>query len=136
VKIPLSLLVALLALFALDGCSGSNTPVLPIGSEQAAAAKANVRAAIPAAEQLNVNEGSYAGMTAAALRLIAPGLGAPVKAVGFNGGAGYCIEDSEDGGTATYDYVGGSPGAALQAGYAVATIQSGTCLQAVAATAG
>src|SRR5207237_10590034 len=43
------------------------------GSAQTSAAKSNVRSAIPAAEQMNVNNGNYAGMTGAALRTTAPG---------------------------------------------------------------
>ena len=105
------------------------------GSAQTAAAKSNVRSAIPAAEQMNVSNGDYAGMTGAALRTTAAGIGTNVKAVSINTNSGYCIEDSEDGGTTTYDYVGGVPGAALQAGYASATNQLGTCLQAVGVAA-
>jgi hypothetical protein len=74
-------------------------------------------------------------MTGATLRTTAPGIGANVKAVAVNTNAGYCIQDSEDGGTTTYDYVGGTPGAALQAGYALSTNQLGTCLQAVGVAA-
>jgi type IV pilus assembly protein PilA len=105
------------------------------GSAQTAAAKSNVRSAIPAAEQMNVNNGNYSGMSGAALRTTAPGVGANVKAVSVNSNAGYCIQDSEDGGTTTYDYVGGTPGAALQTGFVAATMQSGTCLAAVGAAA-
>ena len=105
------------------------------GSAQTAAAKSNVRSGIPAAEEMNVNNGNYAGITGATLRSTAPGVGANVKAVAVNTNAGYCIEDSEDGGTTTYDYVGGTPGAALQAGYSGATMQLGTCLLAVGAAA-
>jgi len=105
------------------------------GSAQTAAAKSNVRSAIPAAEQINVTNGNYAGLSGATLKLAAPGVGANVKGVAVNTNAGYCIEDSEDGGTTTYDYVGGTPGAALQAGYAQATMQLGTCLLAVGVAA-
>ena len=101
------------------------------GNAQDAAAQSNVRSAIPAAEQLNVQNGNYAGLNGAALRTAAPGVGANVKGVSVNTNGGYCIEDSEDGGTTTFDYVGGTPGAALQAGYVAATMQAGTCLQAV-----
>ena len=48
---------------------------------------------------------------------------------------GYCIEDTENGGSTFYDFVGGDPGPALQPGYTTATIQPGTCLQAVGAAA-
>ena len=106
-----------------------------VGSAQTATAKANVRSAIPAAEKMNFNNNSYSGITGATLRTLAPGIGVNVKAVAVNTNSGYCIEDSEDGGTTTYDYVGGIPGAALQIGYSGATIQPGTCLQAVATAA-
>jgi len=105
------------------------------GSAQTSAAKSNVRSAIPAAEQMNVNNGNYSGMTGAALRTTAPGVGANVKAVSVNTNAGYCIQDSEDGGTTFYNYVGGTPGAALQTGYTASTLQTGTCLQAVGVAA-
>jgi len=105
------------------------------GSAQTAAAKSNIRSAIPAAEQLNVNNGNYAGMSGAALRTAAPGVGTNVKAVAVNTNAGYCIEDSEDGGATTYYYVGGSAGSALQTGYSASQILPGTCLQAVGTAA-
>jgi type IV pilus assembly protein PilA len=105
------------------------------GSAQDSAAKSNVRSAIPAAEQVNVNNGNYAGMNGALLRTTAPGVGATVKAVSVNTNAGYCIQDSEDGGTTFFNYVGGTPGAALQAGYSGSTLQSGSCLQAVGVAA-
>ena len=105
------------------------------GSAQTAAAKSNIRSAIPAAEQMNVNNSNYAGMTGATLRTTAPGIGANVKAVAVNTNAGYCIQDSEDGNVTFYNYVGGTPGAALQAGYVASTIQTGTCLLAAGSAA-
>ena len=105
------------------------------GSAQTAAAKSNVRSAIPAAEQMNVSNGNYSGITGATLRTTAPGIGANVKAVAVNTNLGYCIQDSEDGNVTFYNYVGGTPGAALQAGYASSTIQTGTCLLAAGAAA-
>src|SRR5438067_12437852 len=53
-------------------------------SAQDAASKSNVRSAIPAAEQMNVNSGNYSGISGAALRTNAPGVGANVKAVALN----------------------------------------------------
>jgi type IV pilus assembly protein PilA len=110
------------------------------GNAVKAAEKANVRSAIPAAESYYQDaaggNGTYNGLNHAKLVLEAPGIAANAKAVAVNGNAGYCIDDSEDGGTTTYDYVGGTPGAALQAGYSAATIQSGTCLLAVGAASG
>jgi type IV pilus assembly protein PilA len=105
------------------------------GSAQTSAAKSNVRSAIPAAEQMNVNNNNYSGITGATLRTTAPGIGANVKAVAVNTNAGYCIQDSEDGGVTTYNYVGGTPGAALQSGYSASTIQLGTCLLAAGSAA-
>ena len=106
------------------------------GSAQTSAAKSNVRSAIPAAEQRNVSNGNYAGLTGATLRTTAPGIGANVAAVAVNSNLGYCIEDSEDSGATFYNYVGGTPGAALQAGYVGSTIQLGTCLLAAGSAAG
>jgi type IV pilus assembly protein PilA len=105
-----------------------------------AAAEANVRSAIPAAESFYndsaAGNGSYNGLNGAALQAQAPGVSNNVKAVAVNTNAGYCIEDSEDGGTTTYDYVGGDPGAALQATFKAATIQLGDCTAAVGAAGG
>ena len=100
-------------------------------SAQDAASKSNVRSAIPAAEQMNVNNGNYSGMSGAALRTAAPGVGANVKAVALNTNAGYCIEDDE--GNGAFDYIGGT--ATPQGAYKLATIQSGTCLLAAGTAA-
>jgi len=100
-------------------------------SAQDAASKSNVRSAIPAAEQMNVNNGNYAGMSGAALRTAAPGVGANVKAVSLNTNAGYCIEDDE--GNGAFDYIGGT--ATPLGAYKLATIQSGTCLLAAGTAA-
>ena len=105
------------------------------GSARTAAAKANVRSAIPAAEGMKLVNGDYAGVSGASLRTTAQGVGATVAAVAVNSNLGYCIQDTEDGGATFYDYVGGSAGSALQAGYNAATIQPGTCLQAVGVAA-
>jgi len=91
---------------------------------QTAAAQSNVRSAIPAAESYyqGTGNGSYAGLTGAALRTEAPGVASTVKA-GVQG-AKYCIQDTEGG--ATYSYEGGTGGAAVitnaacAAGYSVA----------------
>lgn len=95
------------------------------GKATTAAAEANVRSAIPAAESFYQVGSTYASLDGAALRSQAPGVSPNVKAVALNSGAGYCIEDSEDSGTTTYDYIGGSPGTVTGS---VATIESGTCL--------
>jgi prepilin-type N-terminal cleavage/methylation domain-containing protein len=107
---------------------------------ESASAQSNVRAAIPAAEAWyqdaanNPNVSSYTGISGAALAVEAPGIDAALtKAVAINSGAGYCIESTSAG--VTSDYVGGAPGAALQAGYSLSKIQVGTCLLAVGAAA-
>jgi len=107
------------------------TVVLILGVLVAVVVPAYFRSAIPAAEQMNVNNGNYTGMTGATLRTTAPGVGTNVKAVAVNTGAGYCIQDSEDSNVTTFNYVGGTPGLALKSGYSRATIQSGSCLKAV-----
>ena len=84
---------------------------------------------------MNAINGSYAGTTGAALRSTSPGIGPAVKAVAVNSNAGYCLEDTEDGGATVYDYVGGNAGSALQTGYSTASLQLGTCLQAVGVAA-
>lgn len=105
------------------------------GPAQTAGAKANVRSAIPVAEQLGSNNGSYVGLSGATLRSSSPGIGSAVKAVAVHSNLGYCIQDTENGGSTYYNYVGGVPGSALQGGYSQATIQAGTCLQSVGAAA-
>ena len=106
------------------------------GMSQTAGAKANVHSAITAAEQMGNENGSYAGISGATLRTATPGIGTAVKAVAVHSNLGYCIQDTENGGSTFYDYVGGNPGATLQTGYGAATIQPGTCLQAVGVAAG
>ena len=100
-------------------------------SAQDAASKSNVRSAIPAAEQMNVNNGSYTGISGATLRTNSPGIGANVKAVALNTNAGYCVEDNE--GNGAWDCIGGS--ATAQTGYSLAKIQAGTCLLAAGTAA-
>jgi type IV pilus assembly protein PilA len=111
------------------------------GKAEPASAQSNVRAAIPAAEAWyqdaanNPNPSTYTGSSGANLAAEAPGIDVGLmKAVAINSRAGYCVEATSNG--TTYDYVRGAPGAALQAGYNLAKIQSGTCLLAVGAAAG
>jgi len=83
----------------------------------AAAASANVKSAVPAAESYYLlpsgGNGSYSGLSAAALRTETPGLDA---SSGFKAGPnstndGYCIEDTF--GSITYSYTGGVGGTAI-----------------------
>jgi prepilin-type N-terminal cleavage/methylation domain-containing protein len=93
-------------------------------SAQTAAAKSNIRTAVPPAEVYYQNNNStFTGLVGSVLRTQTPGVSPNVKAVALNTGQGYCIEDTE--GSSTYDYIGGTPGTVTGA---LATIQSGTCL--------
>jgi type IV pilus assembly protein PilA len=102
------------------------------GKAVTAAEQANVRSAIPAAESYYQDtaggNGSYSGISNAALLTEAPGVSPNVKAVALNSNAGYCIQDSEDNGSTTYSYIGGTVVAGnLQNGGKVSTIENGTC---------
>ncbi len=102
-------------------------------SAQDAASKSNVRSSIPAAESMNIANGSYTGMTSTTLKggsgsySGTPGLGANVQAVAFNSGAAYCLQDNE--GNGAWHYIGGDVGSVSVTG-ATAAIVSGTCLAA------
>lgn len=96
------------------------------GNASDAAAKANVRSAIPAAEQYyNAastdtpagGDDSYSGLTGDELRTFAPGVSPNVLAATNTTFDGYCIEDTE--GSSTFHYEGGAGGDA--------TIASGGC---------
>ena len=94
------------------------------GKAETAAAEANVRSAIPAAESYyqNQNPNSYAGISKAALQSQAPGVSSTILA-GPNGGAhdGYCLQATQ--GSSSYYYTGGNGG--------TATITQGTCDTAI-----
>lgn len=82
---------------------------------QAAAASANVKTAVPAAEAyfLLTGNGSYAGLSAAALRLQTAGIDPnPAFKAGPNAAKnGYCVEDTN--GAIVYSYTGGIGGTAI-----------------------
>jgi len=100
------------------------------GNAQDAASKSNVRSSIPAAESYYQNtatgNGSYTGLTQATLAAEAPGISPNVKAIALNGGAGYCIEDTEAVGH-VFSYIGGDPGTSVVAPAVKATIEAGDC---------
>jgi prepilin-type N-terminal cleavage/methylation domain-containing protein len=86
---------------------------------EAAAASANVKTAVPAAEAYYLlpapggGNGSYSGLSAAVLRQQTPGIdqSSNFKA-GPNGtNDGYCVEDTD--GSITYSYTGGIGGTAI-----------------------
>ena len=91
------------------------------GNAQDAAAKSNVRSAIPAAEGYyqdpTMGNGTYYNtgvstggtMTPADLAQVAPGVSPGVTVMTINGGQGYCLGDVN--GTKKAYYVGGTPGA-------------------------
>ena len=85
---------------------------------QVAAAEANVRSAIPAAEGYYQTAGNtYAGITGAGLRTQVPGTSGTLVAATNAAGDGYCLEDQVGGNT--YSYAGGNGGSS--------TVTSGSC---------
>jgi type IV pilus assembly protein PilA len=79
-------------------------------SAKDAAAKSNVRSAVPAAEGFYQQNNTYTGMDAAnALQDISPGVSTHVTVHLLNSGAGYCLDDTDEG-TQSFYYVGGDPG--------------------------
>jgi hypothetical protein len=87
---------------------------------------------------MNIQNNNYTGMTGTTLKngsgnyTGTSGLGANIKAVAFNSGAAYCLEDNE--GNGAYHYVGGNPGAVSVTG-PQSQIWPGTCLAAVGTAA-
>ena len=99
------------------------------GNAQDAAAKSNVRSAIPAAESYYQDaaggNNSYTGLSQAKLNTEAPGISPNVKAGPNAAGDGYCIQDQEAVGHVFY-YTGGAGG--------TSTITSGACPAAYTVT--
>ena len=89
------------------------------GKAETAAAEANVRSAIPAAESYyqNQNPNSYAGISKAQLQSQAPGVSSTILAGPNAAKDGYCIQATQ--GSTSYFYTGGNGG--------TATITQGTC---------
>jgi type IV pilus assembly protein PilA len=91
------------------------------GKASNAAAEANTRSAIPAAESYYndpaAGNNSYTGITGALIRAQAPGVDPNVKAGQNVGGTGYCVQDLASG--STWFYSGGVGG--------TATITTGSC---------
>jgi type IV pilus assembly protein PilA len=98
------------------------------GSANDAAAKSNVRSAVPAAEgyyQTNTtNPNSYTGMTLSALQTQSPGIDPNLTVNVSTDGKSYCLEDSNGGAGTTYSYVGGADAATVTGG---GTVQKAAC---------
>lgn len=95
------------------------------GNAQDAAAKSNVRSAIPAAEGYYQTQdpNTYTGMTTTSLIAVAPGVDSQVKVAVLNGGKGYCLEDTKS--NNTFFYIGGESGVADTT--KVGSVQQGDC---------
>ena len=104
------------------------------GANQAAA-KANVRSAVPAAEDYfqtltGANAGTYTGMTTAGLMSLVPGIDSTIT-VQVGGPAAtpadsYCLQDTKAG--QTYYYIGGQSAARMSpANPGAGTVAAGTC---------
>jgi len=80
------------------------------GNAQDAAAKSNVRSAIPAAEGFYQVGSTYTGLTRAGLQTQAPGVSPNVHVFILNSGQGYCIDDSGSSSAAAHNayYIGGT----------------------------
>ena len=100
------------------------------GNAQDAAAKSNVRSAIPAAEGFYQGTGnsSYTGLTQANLATQAPGVSPDVHVFILNSGQGYCLDDAKVAGHHWY-YIGGDKTSftALDPSAVIAQIASGDC---------
>jgi prepilin-type N-terminal cleavage/methylation domain-containing protein len=68
------------------------------------AAAANVRAALPAVEAFYADNGTYTGMTTAALKLVDAGVSLSANPTILNAGAGYCIQSDSNGSAANGDH--------------------------------
>jgi type IV pilus assembly protein PilA len=99
------------------------------GSAHDAAAKANVRSAIPAAETIYEQNGNYSTVSVANLKAAAPGVSV-TDAESLDtptAGSGYCLDDTN--GSSSFYYVGGNP--TLTKG-TIGQITTGTCAADVA----
>jgi type IV pilus assembly protein PilA len=107
------------------------------GNAQDAAAKSNVRSAIPAAEGFYQVGQTYTGMTLAGLQTQAPGVSGNVGVVvGTATGQSYCLDDIAEG-NHHFDYIGGTvPAAALKGGAVSGKVQQGDCAANYTAASG
>jgi type IV pilus assembly protein PilA len=94
------------------------------GKAETAAAEANVRSAIPAAEAYyqSVTPNSYTGMTLSTLQAQAPGISPTVTPSVSADGKSYCLAATQGG--ATYSYIGGNDASTMANG---GTVTAGAC---------
>jgi type IV pilus assembly protein PilA len=94
------------------------------GKAETAAAEANVRSAIPAAESYyqSVTPNSYSGMTLSGLQSQAPGISPTVTPTASADGKSYCLEATQGG--STFHYVGGNDASVVANG---GTVFTGAC---------
>lgn len=92
-----------------------------------AAAKANVRSAIPAAEGYFKTNSSYTGMTTAGLIVLAPGVDSTLttQVGGVTAGDSYCLQDTKSG--QTYYYIGGASASRMTSDAGAGRVAAGTC---------
>ena len=99
------------------------------GSANDAAAKSNVRSAVPAAEgyyQANTtNPNSYTGMDLPALQAQSPGVDGHLTVAVSADGKSYCLQDDNNGAGQSYFYVGGADAATVTPGGG--EVAQGTC---------
>lgn len=102
---------------------------------QQGTAQSNVRSAITGAYLWNTDKtggnGTYAGLSRSTLLRELPAVDPNIKAVSVNGGAGYCVEDTN--GAYSSDYIGGvvTPLGAWKTG----VVQAASCLSATGVAA-
>lgn len=102
---------------------------------QQGTAQSNVRSAITGAYLWNTDKtggnGSYASLSRSTLLRELPSADPNIKAVSVNGGAGYCVEDTN--GVYSYDYIGGvaTPLGAWKTG----VVQAASCATATGVAA-
>jgi type IV pilus assembly protein PilA len=107
------------------------------GSANDAAAKSNVRSAVPAAEgyyQANTGTANdadstattveYAGMTIGLLTSLSPGVDKNLTVIVSTDGKSYCLQGDNNGAGQSYYYVGGADAATVTDG---GSVQQGTC---------